>query len=136
MPSAPSQKCQLHPLCYRMLLQSSSTTWSYLDLDLPALADLGPFTEAIVPHTWTENFEGPFAWKVVLYYSMDAKNWSGPEDLFTVITAAEAYTIKTNFSSTNKLGLKIRVALAYRSTTTDTRASAVVSAALVFQLLT
>lgn len=128
-------KVRVVPFVYKALLQSDgSQTYRHIELELPEIEEWGPHLEAIIVHTETESRTANHDWKMVLWFSIDGKNWNGPHDIFNAVTTA-GQVIQPAFTSGDKLGLKIKLALAVRSSTGTALDSAIVSAAGAFKFL-
>lgn len=125
------------PLFYKRLTQTDgdSVSWSYIDLDLPQVADWGPHLHFIQAHTMTELLETNFSWKIVFFSSLDGKTWMDPVDLFTAITS-EGQQVQASYSTGTSFGLKMKYALAVKNTTGSSRTTATLSCALNFAFLT
>lgn len=129
------QKIRLHVFVYKYLLFVKGTTWSYIDLELPDLEGLGPFIESITPHTLTEGRTTNMEWKIVFYWSIDGRTWSGPVDLFSAVTT-DGNAIQTDYTTKTALGIKMRYALAGRSSSADTEEKATITALGAFSYQT
>jgi hypothetical protein len=118
----------VQPLAYKLLLQSNgSQTYRFFELDLPAIARLGPQLASIRVETLTEGRTSQHQWKVVLFYSLDGKLWSPPVDLTTEVNT-DGDVVHAAFTDETKFGLHIRLGLAVRSASGNALDSAVVSA--------
>ncbi|MCB9764496.1 MAG: hypothetical protein H6739_32275 [Alphaproteobacteria bacterium] len=135
------QKCRVIPFFYKRLIETDGVqdSWLYIDLDLPQITDLGPHIEGITVHTNTENITSNMEWTVVIWHSMDGKVWapsSSPSALFTAVST-DGQAIQDGYSDSSNFGLKMKLSLACRNTTTGSdRRTAIVSAAGVFKMCT
>ena len=127
-----SDKVKVFPICFKKQVQTDgSTTPSYIDLKLDAALLFGPYLESIQVHTATENRTSNFQWNLVFWWSLDGRQWEGPVDLFTAITANGA-VIQPAYTTTTQLGLQMRYGLAVANTSGTAIERAVVCSALVF----
>lgn len=134
MPIRPTNKISVVFLCLNLPAPSNVTTaWVYSTLDLPEAMDWGPFLEGITAHTDTQGATTTHEWKVVVYTSIDGRNWSNPIDLFTAIAAGSGYAIQTEYTTTSNFGLKMRFAIASRTSSAGGIQSATVTCALAFR---
>lgn len=119
MKSIPSQKVVLLPLFFKKQLQTDgTTTFSYIDVDLPQALEWGPYLESIQAHTTTENRTTNFSWKVGFFWSMDGRRWnptSTPVDLFSAL-ATNTDTVQTAYTTNTTFGLKMRYVIAVANT--------------------
>lgn len=91
--------------------------------------------DAITAYTLTEGRTTNMEWNIVFYWTLDGKTWSGPVDLFSAIIT-DGNTIPNDYTTKNTLGIKMRYALAGRSSSADTEEKATVSAACAFSFRT
>ncbi len=118
----------VQPLAYKLLLQSDGgQNFRIFDLDLPAIARLGPQLASIRVETLTETRTAQHEWKVVIFYSLDGKLWSPPADLISVINT-NGDVVHPAFTDETKFGLHIRLGLAVRSASGTALDSTVISA--------
>lgn len=110
------------------LQSNSSTSWSYLELDLPEIEDLGPYIESIVVHTNTVGATANHAWKLVTWWTLDDRNFIGPTDVFAPIVAGSGPAIQPAFTTASAFGLRMRYALAVRNNTGTAPETAAVDA--------
>jgi hypothetical protein len=130
---ARSQKVMLVQIADNVRLTSNGTmTWVNIDLDLPHLLGLGPYTEGIVPITNTVGATTNHSWKVVTWWSVDGRTWNGPTDVFAAITAGSGSAIQTTFSTATVLGPMMKYGLAVRNNAGTAIETAVVDAWLQF----
>lgn len=130
--SVRSNKVRVLPVFYKKQLQTDgSTSWSYMDVDLPDAEGLGPYVESIIAYTSSESFTTSFQWKLVCYWSLDGRNWSTPTDVFSAITGSST-TIQTAFSTASALGPIMRYAIAVSNETGTAIERGVCSLALAF----
>jgi len=74
MPSTPSDKILIVPIARDFLLQTNGTTsYIYVDLDVPELEDLGPQIEAITVHTNTVAPTANYRWHVAMVWSIEGR---------------------------------------------------------------
>ncbi|MBM4366067.1 MAG: hypothetical protein FJ102_07615 [Deltaproteobacteria bacterium] len=132
----PQSRVTVVPVADRVRLQTAggdSNTDVILAVDLPEIANWGPHTLTVTPHTKLESKTANFRWKAVLYTSIDGIEWtSTPENLFAYSTAT-SYVIQPDFTDKSKLGLFIRVALVCSPATGSAIESGVVTLALAFE---
>jgi hypothetical protein len=120
------------PLFYKYQLSSDgSTTWRYIDLEVPQASDWGPHLTEMIAHTMSENHTTGLEWKVVYYWSVDNLTWSTPVDLTGTITAAGSL-IHSAITAKNTFGLKMRFALAVKNTSPGNVLTATVTCANAF----
>lgn len=135
MKSPIQQKVVLIPLFYKKQLQTDgTTTFAYIDVDVPQAAEYGPYLESIVAYTTTESKTANFSWKIRFFWSLDGRRWnpaSTPIDLFSAITS-NADTIQTAYSTTTNFGLKMRLVVATANTSGTAIERAVCGAVLAF----
>ena len=135
MKSPIQQKVVLIPLFYKKQLQTDgTTTFTYIDVDVPQAAEYGPYLESIVAYTTTESKTANFSWKIGFFWSLDGRRWnpaSTPIDLFSAITS-NADTIQTAYSTTTNFGLKMRFVVATANTSGTAIERAVCGAVLAF----
>ena len=136
MKSQPQQKVILLPLFYKKQLQTDgTTTFSYMDVELPQAAEYGPYLDSIVAYTTTENKTNNFSWKISFYWSNDGRRWNPinniPVDLFSAITA-NADTIQPAYSTSTTFGLKMRFVVSVANTGGTAVERAVCGAVLAF----
>jgi len=117
------------------LPSDGTTSWSYVDLDLSQIEAWGPHLKQIAAHTDTRNRSSNHQWKVVLYTSFDGRQWEGPADLFSAVSA-DGYVTQTAFTDTTKLGLKLKLALAVANTSGTNTERANISVAFAFMFST
>ena len=86
----------------------------------------------ITAHTNTDNRSPNCNWRIVFWWGIDEAHLEGPEDLFANVTAA-GNVIKTEYVTTNKLGMRMRYALAVQNGTGNAIERALVWAALAFR---
>lgn len=135
MKSQPQQKVILLPLFYKKQLQTDgTTTFSYLDIELPQAVEYGPYLDSIVAYTTTENKTANFSWKISFYWSIDGRRWNPtntPVDLFSAITA-NADTIHPAYSTSTTFGLRMRFVVSVANTSGTAIERAVCGAVLAF----
>ncbi len=135
MKSIPTQKVVLIPLFYKKQLQTDgTTTFSYIDIDLPQAVDWGPYLESITAHTSTESKTANFSWKIGFFWSFDGRRWnpaSTPIYLFSAITTI-VDTVQTPYSTVANFGLKMRYVIAVANTSGTNIERAVCGCALAF----
>lgn len=126
-------KVRVVPVVTQYLLNSdASTTWIYIDLDLPEVALWGPYLESITAHCDTVNRTPQFQWKIVTYYSTDGVKWSQASDVFAAITA-NGPSIPAAYTGVQTFGLHLRFALAASNISGTAAEHAFVTCALAFQ---
>lgn len=98
------------------LTSNSTTTWTNVDLELDEIAHWGPWIESITGIVNTIGATTNHSYKVVQYWSVDGRNWNGPFDLFTAITAGSGSAIQTAYTGAT-FGPIMKYALAVRNNT-------------------
>ena len=135
MRTFPQQKVVVLPMFHKKQLQTDgTTTFTYIDVELPQATDWGPYLESIVAYTTTESKTANFSWKVGFFWSMDGRRWnpsSTPVDLFSAITT-NADTVQTAYSTTTNFGLKMRFVICVANASGSAIERAVCSCALSF----
>jgi len=132
----PTTKVKVVPLAYKFMLQSDSTTsWRYFELELSQIQSWGPHLSEITVHSLTQTRTPQQEWKVVLWFSLDGKQWDGPHDIFTAVVA-NGDVVHTPFADKTKFGMNIKLGLAVHNSVGTNSESAVVSAAGAFSFLT
>ena len=116
----------------RQLLTDGSTTPSYIDIENPAISSFGPYLAGITLMTGTENRTAQHNYKIVFYWGLDGRQWNGPVDLCTMISAA-GDTIQMEYTDQTKLGLHLRFAIAQANGSGTSIERAVSSAWLVLR---
>ena len=136
MPRPPNRKVMVITFCDSKPVSSpgGGTSWSYYDLELPELLELGPYLEEIQAFTVTKGATTNVETKVVFYSSISGREWLGPTDLFSAINS-DGQAIQTAYTATENLGIFTRFALAVRASTGTAVEAAVmtVKAAFVFK---
>ena len=112
-----------------------TTTFRYIPLDLPEVAEWGPHLAQIMAAVETRNVTANFQWKIVMYWSMDGSEWEGPVDLFGALSSGPGRSIQAAFTDRGKLGPVMRFALGVANTTGAAIESAEVSCTLFFEFL-
>ena len=119
MKSIPTQKVVVLPLFYKKQLQTDgTTTFSYIDIELPQAYEWGPYLESITAHCTTENRTTNFSWKISFFWSTDGRRWnptSTPLDLFSAVSS-NTDTIQTPYTTTSTFGLKMRYVISVANT--------------------
>lgn len=126
----PTSKVVVLALFYKKQVQTDATTsWTYIDIDLPEATEAGPWLESLTAHTLLEN-PTAIEYKLVFYYSADGRTWKGPYDIHSPVTSADHY-VHPAYTTTTNFGLQMRYAIAVRnSSATGKVERAVVTAAL------
>jgi hypothetical protein len=90
--------------------------YTYVDIDMGELEELGPYLASITAHTRTQARSAQSQWKVSFYWSVDGKTWNPatPTDIFSAISA-DGQAIQTTFTDTTKFGIKLRFVYAVRA---------------------
>ena len=134
-----AQAVKLVPLLFRQPVQSSGSNseWRYYEIDISkhGVDRLGPFTKELVVHSNTEEVTSFVEWKVVLWWSTDGLVWSSPVDLITAVSA-NGQSIHAPFTDGAKLGIHLRMGIACKNSSGTAIESAVVTAAVAFNLYT
>lgn len=110
----------------------ATTNFRYIPIDLPEVAEWGPYLMEIVAAIETRNVTANFEWKIVHYWSMDGSEWEGPTDLFGALSSGPGRAIQTAYNTRTKFGPLMRFALAVRNTTGSAVESAEVSCTCYF----
>jgi hypothetical protein len=111
------------------LMSDSTTSWKYIDLDVPQLERMGPMLEELSVHSDTRNRTTNQVWKVVFYKSFDGRQWDGPYDLFTAVMA-NGYTVHAPYVTASNFGLRMKFALAVSNSSGTNLEQATVGAAI------
>lgn len=133
----PNQKTVVVQLLRNVALASDgTTTFSYLDPEIPELEEWGPYIERITILTVTTNRQTNHAWGVFASWSLLGREWSDPENLHTVITAdgetvQAGYTTRVEFA-----GRRLKLLAGVRNVTGSAQQSALVSAWAVIDFQT
>jgi hypothetical protein len=92
--------------------------WTYIDIDMGELEDLGPYLAAMTVHTRTQSKSASVQWKLSFYWSVDGKTWNpvSPTDVFAAV-AADGQAIQTPYTDATKFGIKLRFVYAVRAST-------------------
>ena len=117
------------------IASDGTTTFTYQDIELPEAEEWGPHLEGITAHTITRGISANYAWKIVLYWSIDGRNWNGPTDLFAAVSAV-GDVIQTEFTTATALGLKLRFAVGVANVTGTAIETGNITAALAFRFKT
>lgn len=127
-----SQKVRMIAVFYKKQFQTDgSTSWTYIDLEIPGVESWGPYLESIIAYTNSENLTNLFQWKLVSYWSMDGRVWSNPSDVFSGITSS-GQAVQTAFSTASALGPIMRYAVAVSNESGTAIERGVLSLALAF----
>lgn len=120
----------------RPVQTDGTTSWREIPLDVPETVEWGPYLEQIIAVTESRNDTTNFQWKVVLYWSMDGSEWSGPTDLFSALSSGPGRAVQTAFTTKAQMGPKMRYALAVSNSTDTNVEAAEVSCSCYFEFLT
>ncbi len=132
MKARPQQKVVVVNSFYKKQLQTDGTTvFSYMDLEIPQAMEWGPYLESVQVHTNTENKTTNFTWKLVLYWSIDGRQWNVPVDLFSAISN-NGGVIQIAYTTNTQFGLYMRYAIGVANGSGTAIERAVCTAALAF----
>jgi hypothetical protein len=115
--ATPAQKTLVFSLPMMLLTsKGGDQNWSFIDIPMGDLEALGPYLAALTAHTNSFAKSANAQWKVVFWWSVDAKTWSPPTpiDLFAAITA-EGQAIQVAYNDATKFGIHLRFAYAIRA---------------------
>lgn len=98
--------------------KGADQNWTYIDIDMGELEDLGPYLAAMTAHTRTQSKSANAQWKVSFYWSVDGKTWNPatPTDVFAAV-AADGQAIQAAFTDATKFGIQLRFVYAVRAST-------------------
>jgi hypothetical protein len=115
---------------------SGGTSFEYFELSsLEPLRYFGPWISSITAHTRVNSIAANTEWKIVFFWSVDGKNWTGPTDLFAA-QSTSGNVIQTPYTTRTTFGLQMRYAVGLRVTTGTASASLNVTGSLAIEFVT
>lgn len=136
-PPIPQSNVRVVQFFAERLVQTDGTAnWREVPIDAPEVLPWDPYLFQIVPVTESRNDTANFEWKVVVYWSMDGSEWTGPTDLFAPLSAGPGRAIQSAFTDASKMGPQMRYAVAVRNSGGGAIESAELSCSCYFEFRT
>ena len=138
-PRNPMAKTLVIPLFEDLFLRSDGTTsYRYVEVEVPDLETLGPQIESMYLCTVTKNHTSTdHAWNVALSGSNSGRTWSTPTEILTTDITAEGEAVHAAYTDAQVFGwLRLKVLAATRNASAGSAESGLVSAWLVVTLKT
>lgn len=129
-------KTLIMPLLRNFRSETNGTTsYSYVELDIPEIEHLGPYLEGVKVHTETMGRTTNHAWTIVVNNSLDGKAWGNEAALFSDLVA-DGQAVQAKYTTATSFGTRMRLSLAQKNTTGAAVESAMVSAVAFFYFRT